>query len=173
MDIASDVLDEIISPPTEKRRLCVSWPTATNGITRYFMDLEECFLVDEVFHQINQVTCRPVLIALVPMLVRAVRRTFRTLGVLDPASGASLILEDFAKQIGLRGVLDSLSFGSCLESKLIHTRLVKFDILSLDEKKEFHVEEALVVHSIKGSERRIHWPNVKHLWEHLADLELP
>jgi hypothetical protein len=98
---------------------------------------------------------RPVLIALVPMLIRVKGRTFHTLGLLDPGSEATLILESLASKIGLSGTSDSLYFGSCLESKLIHTQLVKFDILSVDRKYEFRVEEAIVLHSIKGSERKI------------------
>ena len=104
---------------------------------------------------------RPVLIALVPMLIRVKGRTFHTLGLLDPGSEATLILESLASKIGLSGTSDSLYFGSCLESKLIHTQLVKFDILSVDRKYEFRVEEAIVVHSIKGSERKIDWPKMK------------
>lgn len=116
---------------------------------------------------------RPVLIALVPILIRVKGRTFPTLGLLDLGSEATLILEDLLLKTGLSGTSDSLYFGSCLEYKIVHTQLVKYVILSVYRKYEFRVEEAIVVQSIKGSERRIDWPKMKSLWEHLADLDLP
>jgi hypothetical protein len=81
-------------------------------------------------------------------------RTFHTLDLLDTGSEATFILECLASKIGLSGTSDSFYFGSCLESKLIHTQLEKFDKLSVDRKYEIHVEGAIVVKSIKGWEGR-------------------
>lgn len=98
---------------------------------------------------------------------------FRTSGLLDLGSEATLICRYFAEKIGLTGPVDSLKLGSCLESKLIHTQLVKFGILSIDTQNHFHVKIAIVVSSIKGSDRKVDWPKAKFMWNHLADLDLP
>lgn len=93
--------------------------------------------------------------------------------MLDPGSEITLMRKDFAENIGVSGHPDALHLGSCLDSRLIQTQLIKFDISSIDKRNKFHVEEAIVVPSIKGSDRRINWPKEKLRWDHLADLDLP
>ena len=111
--------------------------------------------------------------AIVPICVIVQKKEFRTLGMIDAGSEITLMRADFAKHIGLTGTPDSLHLGSCLDSTLIQTQLIKFDICSVEGKNKFHVEEGIVVSSIKGSDRRINWPIEKFRWNHLADLELP
>ncbi len=115
----------------------------------------------------------PVMVAIVPIWVIVHNGAFRTLGMLDPGSEITLMRKDFADDIGVSGPPDALNLGSCLDSQLLQMQLIKFDIFSIDKRNKFHVEEAIVVPSIKGSDRRINWPKEKFRWDHLVDLDLP
>ena len=115
----------------------------------------------------------PVLVAIVPIFVIVNNSAFRTVGMLDPGSELTLMRENFAKEIGVSGPQDAIHLGSYLNSQLLQTQSVAFDIHSVDRISRSHVEEAILVSSIRGSDRRIDWPKEKFRWDHLADLDLP
>ncbi|KAI9550515.1 hypothetical protein GHT06_005391 [Daphnia sinensis] len=120
-----------------------------------------------------QPSIRPVLLAIVPVVIEANGLSCITSAVLDPGSEATLITRSLANLLHLQGPSLSVQFGSFSSSVLIESEKVCFKLKSIDGTHTTETTNTLVVLKINLSCRRINWPEIKHRWSHLAGLELP
>ncbi|XP_032799385.2 uncharacterized protein LOC116936346 [Daphnia magna] len=116
---------------------------------------------------------KPVLLAIVPVVIEVKGAVKSTFAVLDPGSEATLITRPLASFLDLKGSPAVIRFGSFSSSVEILTDVVSFSLHSLDKACSFELEDAFVVPKINLSHRKINWPAIKHRWSHLAQLDLP
>jgi hypothetical protein len=116
---------------------------------------------------------KPVLLAIVPVIIEVQGAVKSTFAVLDPGSEATLITRPLANFLNLKGSPAVIRFGSFHSSVEMLTDMVSFNLRSLDQTSLFKLEDAFVVPKISLSRRKINWPVIKHRWSHLAQLDLP
>ncbi|XP_032785664.2 uncharacterized protein LOC116923312 [Daphnia magna] len=116
---------------------------------------------------------RPVLLAIVKLVVEMNNSAQTTFAILDQGSEATLISRKLANLLKLKGPSASICFGSFNNSVLMDSNIVAFKLKSIDGSQAFDVREAFVVPSINLSQRKINWRGIKKRWEHLADIDLP
>ena len=115
---------------------------------------------------------KPVLLAIVPVVIKVKGAVKSTFAVLDPGSEATLITRSLASFLDLKSPT-VIRFGSFSSSVEMLTNVVSFSLHSLDKACSFELEDAFVVPKINLSHRKINWPAIKHRWSHLAQLDLP
>jgi hypothetical protein len=116
---------------------------------------------------------RPVLLAIVQLLVETFDSVRTTYAVLDPGSEATLVTRNLANSLNLKGPPLLVRFGSFWDSLLVASNVVTFKLNSLDGKHTLEASNVLVVSKITLSQRKIDWPSIKTNWEHLSTLDLP
>lgn len=107
------------------------------------------------------------------MVAKSKEKEYLTFALLDPGSEATIITNHLADKLGLSGKTANVRFGTFRRSEEMETRVVSFSIKSLDTTVKMEVDKAYTVPEIKLSRRNIDWPNIKHRWPHLENLELP
>ncbi|XP_057377943.1 uncharacterized protein LOC130699905 [Daphnia carinata] len=113
-----------------------------------------------------------VLLAVVPVRLRAGDRTLDVFALLDTVSQATLLREDAAEALGLTGRPRKIRFGTFHgKDPIVDTRLVDFTVSSLDGKESCPVSDAFVVPHLNVGHRRL--KNSSTSLEYLRGLDFP
>ena len=115
---------------------------------------------------------KKVLLAIVPVTIRANGKSIQTSAVLDPGSEATLIKTELARELRVKGNGLQITFGTFNEHVKMDSQLVRFTLSSRDEKSLFQVDKAFVIPNINLSPRKINWPEKKYLRANICDVDL-
>lgn len=99
-------------------------------------------------------------------------KEFKTYGLLDRGSRATLIRDDVSTYLSLEGEWSRSKFGTFhAQDPLIRTRKVRFTITPLNRSEEFDVDEAYSIDKLNIHRRSIP-PTTLTKWPHLRDIKL-
>ncbi|XP_045026266.1 uncharacterized protein LOC123470255 [Daphnia magna] len=113
-----------------------------------------------------------VLLAVVPVRLRAGCRTLDVFALLDTGSQATLLREDAANALGLTGRPRKIRFGTFHgKDPVVETRLVGFSVSSLEGDQSYKVSDAFVVPRLNVGQRKI--KDVLASFDYLRDLNFP
>ncbi|CDW60415.1 hypothetical protein TTRE_0000879401 [Trichuris trichiura] len=93
--------------------------------------------------------------------------------LLDAGSEATLIREDVANRIGLKGPVQDIRLSTFHGADpLIRCNRVCFTLQSLDGHHKFEIDSALTVPTLSVSRRRVDFKRLKSLWPHLRGIQI-
>jgi hypothetical protein len=112
------------------------------------------------------------LLLTVPIIVEANGIQKDSVGLLDPGSQASLIIDKLAKHLKLEGPMESSPLstfhGDDPKNKV---RKVAFNILTSDTSKSLNVKAGYTVPRLEIQSTKVDWTTFKHQWDHLTNIE--
>uniref|UniRef100_A0A5S6QHU9 Peptidase A2 domain-containing protein n=1 Tax=Trichuris muris TaxID=70415 RepID=A0A5S6QHU9_TRIMR len=93
--------------------------------------------------------------------------------LLDPGSEATLIREDIAYKVGLKGTVENVRLGTFHGiDPLFRCRRVSFMLHSLDQRHKFEVDGALTVPTLNLTHRRVDFEGLRNNWPHLRGIDI-
>ncbi|KAI9555910.1 hypothetical protein GHT06_018435 [Daphnia sinensis] len=132
---------------------------------------QECFQGPQTLAIAPRLTS-DVLLAVVPVRLRAGCRTLDVFALLDTGSQATLLREDAANALGLTGRPRKIRFGTFHgKDPVVETRLVGFSVSSLEGDQSYKVSDAFVVPRLNVGQRKI--KDVLASFDYLRDLNFP
>ncbi|XP_045032722.1 uncharacterized protein LOC116934425 [Daphnia magna] len=132
---------------------------------------QECFQGPQTLAIAPRLTS-DVLLAVVPVRLRAGCRTLDVFALLDTGSQATLLREDAANALGLTGRPRKIRFGTFHgNDPVVETRLVGFSVSSLEGDQNYKVSDAFVVPRLNVGQRKI--KDVLASFDYLRDLNFP
>jgi len=122
----------------------------------------------------STVATSSVLLAIVPVRLRAGQVTVDTFTLLDNGSEATLVRKDIADLLGLQGEPRRVTFGTFKgKDAEEETRLVDFSISAIDDSATFNIVDAYVVPRLKISNRCSKLEESVRQLDYLAKIEFP
>ncbi|XP_045028397.1 uncharacterized protein LOC123471281 [Daphnia magna] len=132
---------------------------------------QECFQGPQTLAIAPRLTS-DVLLAVVPVRLRAGCRTLDVFALLDTGSQATLLREDAANALGLTGQPRKIRFGTFHgKDPVVETRLVGFSVSLLEGDQSYKVSDAFVVPRLNVGQRKI--KDVLASFDYLCDLNFP
>ena len=113
-----------------------------------------------------------VLLKVIPVRVHVKDKLIDTFAMLDSGSDASLIRQDIANKLGLRGKTNSLLFGNFHGSERIKSTMVNFKISAIDNSFTFEANNAFTIPTLNASRKVNNWQNIKQSWEKSYGIKL-
>ena len=113
-----------------------------------------------------------VLLAIVPVRIRVGENFIDTFGMLDTGSDASLISSDVADQLGLRGEVKPMTFGTFHGSENIESAVVNFKLSAVNDSATFDLTQAYTIPRLNASTKVANWDRIKAAWENTYGIEL-
>ena len=101
----------------------------------------------------------------VPIRVHVGEKSIDTYAMLDSGSDVSLIRQDVARRLGLRGRSNSFLFGTFHGTEMIKSSMVSFKISAVDDSFIFEVNNAFSIPNLNTSCKANNWENIKNAWE--------
>ena len=113
------------------------------------------------------------LLSIVPVIVTANGQRISTHAFLDSGSEQTLIREDFARKLNLRGpsITTTITTVNGPAAPTIHRR-VRFRVNSVNKLASFDMEEVITIKSLNLPKRHIDWNSLCKSWPHLNDVHL-
>ena len=94
-----------------------------------------------------------------------------TYAMLDAGSN-SLIRQDVARRLRLRGKSNPLLFGTFNGIDMVRLSMVSFKISAVDNSFTFEVNIAFAVPNLNAARKTKNWNNIKESWEKIYDIDL-
>ena len=88
-------------------------------------------------------------------------------------SQVTLISEQLASDLGLKGPADNISLGTVNGSRSYRSQRVEFDLRPRASSQQFCVRGARTTPVLNVKGPAVNWPAVKRQWPNLCDLKLP